>query len=180
MHRWLRPDRIPGYCRCISGHFPRGKYAAVFPDATYITWLREPVERLLSSCHQHIRHKNPRDSVNVRIHEQGLSAEQAALLPDLHNQQHQFFDGFDTTDFAFVGIVEEFEKSMECFQKLFSLESLPPIPPRNINPQRTRNRYEIPADLRKRLEECNQADYTLYHKAQAELDALHARLCAES
>jgi len=112
----------------------------------------------------------------VRIHEQGLSAEQAALLPELHNQQQQFFGGFDTTDFAFVGIVEEFEKSMECFQRLFGLERLPTIPRRNTNPHRTKASYDIPTNLRKRLMQLNEADYALYDKARAELDALHVRL----
>jgi len=177
LFRPRQPEKIPGYCRCICGHFNRNKYATVFPNATYITWMRDPVERLVSSCYHHLRHQNPRDPFSVKIHREKIPFEQLVRYPEMQNQQRGMFGSFDTSDFAFIGIVEEFEKSMKCFRVKFGLHPLPTPQRINTNPKRKGARYDIPASLRKQLVRLNEADYALYEKARAELDAFHATYC---
>lgn len=60
---------IPDKIRCIHGHFVPDVLLPQYPEATLITRVRDPVERVDSSYSHHLRHPGWRRPVNREIHE---------------------------------------------------------------------------------------------------------------
>lgn len=125
---------MPGHerrrVRVVAAHMPYGAHQ-YFPDARYITVLRDPVDRVISSYYFSLG--NPNDLGHKMIKEMKLDLAGFACLPELYNLQtrylmkHDFLDktwfltppeaGITENDmagvkgrldrFALVGIVEE-------------------------------------------------------------------------
>lgn len=96
-----------GAFRFLCGHFHREKYAEL-PDARFVTWMRDPVERLWSSYRHWRRH-------------QGFEGDFATFLeqPRRQNQQARILG--DTLDgLSFVGLTERFSSDLELFNQAFN------------------------------------------------------------
>ena len=72
-----------------SGHFTAAKYACRFPNAVYLTWLRDPVERVASNYFywQHVH--RPKDPLWEQVVGQKLDLEQFAQLPFARDLQYK-------------------------------------------------------------------------------------------
>nr|MDJ0518102.1 class I SAM-dependent methyltransferase [Trichodesmium sp. MO_231.B1] len=98
------PASIHWQTKVIEGHFRAGKYDKLFPNARRITWLREPIHRLISDyCFRHI--SNPtKDYLN-----------QGGLLKfaqDNSNLMTYCVNGKSLDYFDFVGITEYFAEDL--------------------------------------------------------------------
>ena len=96
---------------CIHGHFLPLKYLLLGSKkkVKFITWMRDPVERLAS--HYHFW-KRSDDSDNApalhrRIIEEGWSFERFCFSNELRNLYSQFLWGFPFNRFDFVGITKD-------------------------------------------------------------------------
>jgi len=86
--------------RVLAGHTPYGILQELLPaDTRYMTFLREPVDRVLSQYWRHIRRKDPRHAGRVkpgtRIRAESL--EQAFVgmrLPEINNLATRFLCGY--------------------------------------------------------------------------------------
>ena len=84
-----RPHLDPG-TRVVHGHFIATKYWRRYPDARYMAWFREPVERLASHYHYWKRkpdHKNP---TCQKLLSEDLSLEAFAALPEMRDVQARY------------------------------------------------------------------------------------------
>lgn len=136
----------------ISGHFVAEKYARALPDATLVTFLRYPVNQVLS----HFRHHVARLGFN-----KGLA--EFCRNPAFNNLQSRYLDGVKLDRFAFVGILECLPLDILTLSDLVGarlsllhlnrLEVLPSIPI---------NRKQIAM-----IEESNAEDMALYAAALA-------------
>lgn len=153
----------------IHGHFDINKYLGIFPEATYVVWLREPLERALSHYHFYKRVlTSPPDPTNRLIYEGKLTFEQWMFLPDNINFHHRLTGG-DLSRFKFVGIAEEFDRCLSVFRQLAGLDQKDfdfDTPPENVNPEKLIDEsYEVDHKIKSRFIELNRPDMALYRDA---------------
>ncbi len=167
--RELRPELIPAGTRCIHGHFRADTFDGCFDQPALITWLRHPVERVVSSYYYLQRHPDMADRSCRDLHERRLTLRQFADDPWMQNGIAGYVAGRRVSAFDFVGIAERFDESLDLFHRLFGGRR-GPAPRHNRNPARGGERYELSAADYDFVLERNQADLALFEAAQAQLD----------
>jgi Galactose-3-O-sulfotransferase len=122
----------------VRGHLFYGIHEFLPQGATYITLLRDPVARLLSSYYFVLR--RPLNPLHRKLKKEGLSIEDCIrLFPDRNNTQCRFIAGVKDTavnderlleiakenlskSFSVIGICERFEESLILISKTFGWE----------------------------------------------------------
>jgi hypothetical protein len=153
---------------CIHGHFMPLKYR-LLPAATgkrYVTWMRDPVERLASHYFYWLRDYQE-DSIGKlkrRVVEEKWSLERFCLGPELKNLYSRFFWGFGLRRFDFIGITEHLNTDMEYFSQKFLQVNLP-VTMANVNPDKKLAPYVEDMSLRTEIEAHHADDVLLYQRA---------------
>ena len=154
---------IPPNVRCVHGHFPPDELLEEFPRAELITWVRDPIERVISSYHHRLREPDWTHPVTRELHERKLSLVQFAALELMRNEMSRYFGSRRPEDFSFIGITEDFEASFERFLRRFNFRRVA-IPRDNCNPHRTTERYDIDPETRRAIAALNEQDVSLYRE----------------
>jgi len=153
------PDSLPGRS-FIHGHFPVSKYTSRFPNAIYVTWLRDPVDRVASHYFYWRQTPYPDDPEWNKVVAAKMSLEQFARTSFARDLQHRILCPLGVGGFAFIGITEEYERSIELFRRLI----YPNVPfdklLKNRSPNRPTSFYEL--DLRKKILKLNERDVYTY------------------
>lgn len=140
----------------ITGHYPVAKYKDVFDGAPIVTFLRNPVERVISEYY-HLC-----SSIGLT-----LSLREFYRKEVYQNRQTKLLEGASFKDFDFVGVTDLYELSLSLFNQKFgtSLEYL------NMN--RGTYREDITASVSKaeidEIIKLNQSDIELYQSARCHL-----------
>jgi hypothetical protein len=150
----------------IHGHFHIRKYLERFPRASYITWLRDPVERLAS--HYFFWQREPyergfmTDPLCNRVISENMSFLEFAELDEVRNRQHLFLKPVGPGYCDFVGITEEYDRSIKLFQRLFcpEIDITPQL--QNQNPDRPAGGYNIESGVREKILALNELDLKTY------------------
>jgi hypothetical protein len=120
----MRATELAGVA-CIHGHLLPAKYLplAADPGCQFVTWLREPVARLVSHYAywqaSYDRASDSTSSLHRRVVEEGWTLEQFCLAPQLRNVYSEFLWGFPHERLNFVGITEYFEEDLRYFSTHF-------------------------------------------------------------
>jgi hypothetical protein len=96
--------------KCIHGHFLPLKNL-LCRNAKFITWIRDPIERLASHYFYWLReydHENA-PPLQKKIVEENWSLARFCLSPELRNTYNQFLWGFPVSRFDFIGITEYYQ-----------------------------------------------------------------------
>ncbi|NEO52713.1 MAG: sulfotransferase family protein, partial [Okeania sp. SIO3B5] len=154
------PATIHWQAKVIEGHFRAGKYDQLFPQAKRITWLREPIHRLISDyCFRHI--SNPtKDYLN----KEGL----LKFVQGNSNLMAYCVNGKSLDYFDFVGITEYFEEDLLALKNLLDWSDYQVIyQNRNPYPEYLDFRKEVLSDkkLMDELANANSQDMELYAAA---------------
>ena len=161
-------DRPP--VTCIHGHFlPLGyRWMGAAGAPIFVTWLRDPLQRLASHYHYWRREAAPpaTDTLHRQVLDEDWSFERFALAPALRNLYQRFLWGFPLSHFAFVGISEHYADDLEAFGRQVLGTALPVAQARR-NPDLGDMTYPTEEALRKRIEAWHAADYRLYREALA-------------
>jgi hypothetical protein len=165
-----RAGLVPPGTECIHGHFFADTFDDLFPDRQLITWLRHPVERVVSNYHHFLRSPDVRDDCCRAVHEQQLTLREFAELDWMRNMATRYFAGRVLDDFAFVGIAERFLESLHVFGGTVGWPAPLPAPVDNTNPERTTERYEIAAGDYDHILALNARDLLTYERAVARID----------
>jgi len=158
-------DSVPSSATCVHGHYQADKLARLFPKARLITWVRDPVERVVSSYHHQLREPDMHNSVCRELHNRKLSLTEYAALPLMRNEMSRYFGSKKPEDFLFIGIVEEFEASLALMTQLLGIRGAP-LRRDNVNPGKPAGRYEIDPVVRQAIQLANEQDADLYADCQ--------------
>jgi hypothetical protein len=165
-----RAALVPAGVRCLHGHFLSDAFDAIAPEAELVTWLRHPVERVISNYYHLLRQPDPRNGCCQELWARGLRLEQFAALPLMRNEMTRYLAGKPDFAFAFIGVTERFTESLRIFNATFGLSFRGPAPVENVNPHRAGKTYPVTDAVYARLEELNQADLASYRDAVERLD----------
>jgi Sulfotransferase family len=186
-HRALR--QLAGG-RVAVGHVPYGLFRPYLPANTrYMTFLREPVDRVLSHYYRHVHRQDPRRAGSAKERQsrkvKAASLEEALVemrLARLSDLATRFLCGDPSPmgelpataledakenlrDFAFVGIQERFDESLALLQRTFDLDAVPrdAYVDRHVSIAGARPSVEeIPSEQRELILEYNRFDAELY------------------
>lgn len=173
--------------RLIKGHMEFGLHNYFSGNTEYITFLRHPVERIISYYYYVKRRPNH------RLRQQNLFHDQMSLYEfvtkinegDINNGQVRFISGIDTNDkgemlekakeniknhFAFVGTIDQFDASLLLLRKRYRWE----MPYYQIE-NNTKNRpslNEIDLKTIASIEAYNKEDISLYNDMKLNLEEL--------
>jgi hypothetical protein len=173
--------------RMSIGHVPYGVFREHLPPTTrYMTFLREPVARVLSHYYRHVHHPELSATQRAERRRNGKSAagslEEALVelqLPQLTNLCTRFLCGHPSPmrelppsalddakanlrEFAFVGVQERFEESIVLLERMLGL-GLIPFFNRHVSVEGKRPTVEeITDEQRALIEGCNRLDAELH------------------
>jgi hypothetical protein len=161
----------------VFGHFLTGKYARFDgrrfvrrEDHAYITFLREPLRRSISHYQYWIRADGRGNLAWERMHREKWSLEQFLCSRYFANLQSQFIWGFAPEQFHFIGITEQYARSLAALGARFPLFRELPVLHFNTNPP-SEEAVEVSPAVRAQYLALNQRDYEIYNQAVAWLNA---------
>ena len=157
---------LPTETCAIHGHFWAGKYDQRAPNAMRITWLRDPVKRLISHYYYWKSVPEMPHSLHNYVRENDLSLLEFAQIPQLQNVLHNtFLRDRKLENFAFVGIQEHFVDDLQSLARQMNW------PKRKRTPEQNRTVLEgydvnaVDAGTLRKIRSLNEADLTLYETA---------------
>lgn len=115
---------------CIHGHFLPVKYLELANgrDCKFVTWLREPLARLVSHYHYWYRTYDESSLSTAALHrrvvEESWSLEDFCLSKELRNVYTQFLSGFPMDKLDFIGITEHYEQDLRHFSEHYLCEKV--------------------------------------------------------
>lgn len=145
---WIHNNGI----KFISGHFRMNRYPTLLPEADLITWVRDPVARVVSQ-HQHrtrsLGEKRPLDEWAEKPKWQNLITRQT---------------GTDLARFVSVGVLERHAESIARLNAAFGID----LAVRHDNELTATT--TVPDQQRQRILELNHDDHTFVDQANHRLD----------
>jgi hypothetical protein len=164
-----RYELIPAGTQCIHGHFLADTFDDFVPQPELVTWLRHPVERVVSNYHHFLRHPDPGNPCCRALLERRLTLEEFAELDLMRNEATRYLAGRPVEAFKFIGIMENFAESLAMFGAAFGV-AVPEEPPReNVNPGRVTDRYPMTCRTYEDILALNLRDLMTYEVARAQL-----------
>jgi hypothetical protein len=170
--------KLPRGTKVIHGHFSYAllsQQLEISPKTPVITWLRDPVERVISNYHYLAKR------LAAELNEEGkglniLSKMQKTLLEYAYselnrNRISKFMEGMSLSDCAFVGITECYQQDLASLSQLLNWKSYP-----NFHHNATGQRPVVSEMEREVIRSWNQADMALYEEA---LSLRQARIKAQ-
>lgn len=202
--------------KLFGGHFSYGSISKYLDDAVWVTFLRNPVERVVSHYYNHSNLQRVPDTWKKRLDEtpewkkyiddvQGVSLTEwinhenqtvnsiacnrqtQAFLPDSirvnvkdwgeYNSEYIELAKKNLRDnFAFVGIQENFDLSLDMFSMIFALNPIDASSyTTNLNTKKSmENKYDLEPEVLKLVQEKNRMDIELYEYGESLLfERLH-------
>jgi hypothetical protein len=156
---------LPPAVDCVHGHFLPLKYRFLpsRQSPVFVTWLREPVERLISHYHYWMRAGQGAElpALHRRVVQEQWTLERFCLAVELRNLYHQLLFAFPLRRLAFVGIVERAEADFERFSHRYLGGKEGGLPRENVGFAGESSLGG--GTLRRRIEAFHQKDMALYH-----------------
>jgi hypothetical protein len=171
--RLLHTVKLKERDRCLHGHFQATAYEEKLPGAIKLTWLRDPVERVVSSYFQYLRQpEEARGSqFSERFFTEGWGLMDFARSEEIRYQLVWYFDAVPLEDFFFVGITECYEQSLDLLRYQLKQDGPAQFHNVNRNPRRHPSSfYELSTGQRRNLESILEWDLDLYWRARYRLE----------
>lgn len=151
--------------KCIHGHFHTNKYDHIYKDIDYVTWLRDPVQQLLS-YYFFTNNKAGGDPADrekiINFFKKPKNIQSKLISPEKNN----------IMNFKFVGITEEFDRGVELFCKIFNFDKKVAIPHCNATITKENKKYEAGEEILGLIKENNRLDFELYEQAKQRFETL--------
>jgi len=167
-----RERLVPADVACVHGHFLADAFDG--PEAgagsTLITWVRHPVDRVVSNYYHFLRSPDMRDDCCRALYERRLGLREFAELDWMRNEATRYLAGKSVDAFAFVGVAEHFEDSLGVFADDFGWPGSLAAPRVNTNPARTTDSYVLADEDYEHILGLNTLDLAWYQRAVERLD----------
>lgn len=158
----------------LHGHLDIKDVTARYPDADFMAWLRDPIDRVVSHYEFWKRLEvDLDDPLFRRFHDEDMSIEEFSAEPRVRNTQTRTTGWRSVEDFAFIGITEQYDRGLDLFGRMYDVDTSD-IVQLNVNPHRKHGGYELPDDTLAVVESYNDADIALYDRAVERFEALDA------
>ncbi len=155
--------------KCIHGHFLPYKYKKLLTDqnSKFITWLRDPTERLISHYYWQRAYNTNSAPLHKKVIEDAWSLEKFCLSEEMENFYGKFLWNFSIDKFDFIGITEHFDEDVSFFLKNYIHGYDGDIIPKtNTNPDKIGHYSEkISEGLLSDIKSFHSKDYELYNYA---------------
>ena len=161
-------EALPGEIRVLHGHMNYrivSKYLDLNEDVKIITWIRNPVERVVSDYYYMLGRL--KDSFVADPLHPGIlgrmtkSLLEFAQIAQEQNKLSKYLRGFDLRSFYFVGIVERFDEDMMELGKRLHWQTVKPVK-QNITLKKPAT---ISADTYAAIKALNRKDWEIYELA---------------
>lgn len=162
----LKALRLLDKFECVHGHFLPVKYR-VSRRNIFIIWFRDPIQRVISRYYHYVRqNQQPKRTHRRYPKNQDLTIEQFCNLKRFHNTYHKYLWCFNIDRFAFVGIIEKYESSIEIFRRMFNIKEPAILSVENVNfNKKTTEYYNVSKELSEIIYRTNSKDIEIYKKA---------------
>ncbi|MBD3248797.1 hypothetical protein GF336_02015 [Candidatus Woesearchaeota archaeon] len=107
---------IPSKTSCIHGHFSSTTFSDIYPNAQLLSWVRDPIERIISHYYHWKKNLDIKNNHCIKMIRNRLSLKEFIEMPESRNRQSFFIDQ-NIDNFNFIGILENFEKSISLLLK---------------------------------------------------------------
>lgn len=134
----------------IGGHFRANKYAPLCGINNSITFLRDPVQRLVSEWRHFVRHNGYKDSFQAFYN-----------LPHMQNRMTKLMAGAPLEALGFVGLTERYNDCLTMLDQRLCVQ----IPRRVDNVGDTGTGYEVSDEDLPLVQALNQEDFRLFDQA---------------
>jgi hypothetical protein len=163
---------------CVVGHFQPIKYKKLYENNwKFITWVRDPIQRIYSLYHHYKRHKNnfvTEIDGNIEINTKNYNLEAYEILKNnmtveefalstLSSNFYQFnFNEFPVENFFFIGITENYKSDLDFLSKKIQVNLK--MSNQNYNPNKNNDNYKLEESLLKEMQKFHENDYEIYYK----------------
>jgi len=158
---------------CIHGHFLPAKFLTLTSagkcEMKFITWLRDPVERLFSHYHYFMRSYDPSTAGPLfrKIVEDKWSLETFCFSEEYKNFYSKYLWNFPYDRFDFVGLTEFYEDDLRQFSERF-LKTEAKAYRMNCAVESKIAGHRIDPGFRREVENFHSEDVALYNRALQE------------
>ncbi len=116
---------FPPAARCIHGHFDTASLRARYPGARLITWVMDPVRRVAEHYRYWQREPDPQNPLCAAMHREHWSLLEFARQDGAREELERCFGGRRPEDFAFIGLREEFARSVGLLMRRLRVTAVP-------------------------------------------------------
>jgi hypothetical protein len=123
-------DKLRNKIKVVHGHFKFADIKELFdldPSVRYVTWLRDPVDRVLSHYYYLMKMaaikmgEQAKDEILSKV---GKSLEEYVVHDQNRNEISHFLEGSSFDDFDFIGIQKDFENELNRFRKVMGWSNI--------------------------------------------------------
>ncbi len=159
--------KLPSHIRVIHGHFPYNKLmelVAIPQGVPVITWLRDPVERVISNYYylsKILREElnEEEKDLNILAKMQKTLLEYVCAAPN-QNRMSSFLQGSSLEDFFFIGITDHYADDLEDLAQMLGWKDYPVLE-HNI----TGEKPDVDEETLNKIKELNSKDIEIYNSA---------------
>lgn len=138
----------------ICGHTRASIYSSIIDPCNIITFMRNPIDRVVSH-YEHLRRHNDYKESLIEFCEK----------PHFQNIQSKSLMGYPLELIGFVGITDYFKKSVDIFKTQYQLE-IEALELNQNERKKIKNNYELDKKTIRLIQKNNQEDILLYEKAK--------------
>ena len=138
---------------CLSGHFLVSKYAHVFDTLNTLTFVREPIAQVVSHYNHFKTHNNYSKDFHSFIQEKRFQ-----------NVQSNYMAGKPVELYGFIGLSEEYAKSIEMINDYYYIDL--EVLQTNVNENKTIDNSMLDSKTILLIKQHNAQDIQMYEKAK--------------
>ncbi|WP_370479356.1 sulfotransferase domain-containing protein [Tamlana flava] len=147
--------------RCIHGHFPaKLSLKQSYPEAKIITWMRNPVERMISTYNYYKKLPLNHNQIHRRFINENWDI--IDLSYNLVHEVKSYLGDFRLEDFDFIGFTECQQKSLVSLSNMMNWNMINTDVFENVNSTKTTFDYGVKDKLKQILKE----EVEMYELAQ--------------
>lgn len=146
VNQWIAGQEM----RMFGGHCVVHKYKHLFPSEQTVTFMRDPVDRVVSFYHHHVRQLGYQGSLREFAAEKRFA-----------NLQSFYTRSTPVSDFGFVGITERYQESIRLFNAVFNVT----LPILDMNQKPAQQHYVLDEDMNAWILKHNREDTERYAEA---------------